>query len=445
MNNSEKNTSVGNDAINKTVTANEHITNEVSKDIPGTSNSNIFELKIEDIQGTNTEVLTIYLYELNKFMHTHDLSRSEKILYSALYTSLQYYKDVSDPTTPFFQQTLDYLNKETLALQRKHPDLSIKTSLRIKSPISAYNKIIDKIQEYIQKGRDLNNLNTSLRDFIGVRRIVDIKDVLFESPVESTNKCFDFAASQLCYQDKSNFKLIPVGDEKLAKMKKPHQYNLDPNEEHVYIPPQRPKVLEYFDKFIKDYISYPKESLYQTLQYCTYLPFSKKYPIEYQVRSQYMHNYAENGGADHRKYKKGFENKDSDKTVENEFDVNDKRFRRANLPIEYIFDSKLKKMRQYSLDESMKSHLGYSFTDRFGITENEFYKNFSKEEQDNILALTHSFTFDETTGKYVVLPIHTAKLPSLIKTSATKLHSDVEEAVANGTAINSFFSQDDGR
>lgn len=161
------------------------------------ASDNVFRLKIEDIRGTNTEVLTIYLYELKKFMESHDLNTTELKLYSALYSSLQYYKDVSDPTTPFFQKLLEYTEKETIMLMKKYPNLSIKTSLRVKSPISAYNKIIDKIREYIHNGRDLNSLNTSLRDFIGVRRIIDLKDVLFENQKEATDKCYEFLASQL--------------------------------------------------------------------------------------------------------------------------------------------------------------------------------------------------------------------------------------------------------
>ena len=57
---------------------------------------------MENIPGTNTEVLTIYLYELNNFIRTHNLTKSEKMLYSALQSSLEYYKYISDPNSPFF-------------------------------------------------------------------------------------------------------------------------------------------------------------------------------------------------------------------------------------------------------------------------------------------------------------------------------------------------------
>ncbi|MCI8277756.1 MAG: hypothetical protein HFJ46_07640 [Clostridia bacterium] len=171
--------------------------NAVNNPVSDMNPANVFRLKLEDLRGTNTEVLTIYLYELKNFINTHDLNPAELKLYATLYSSLQYYKEVSDPTTPFFQKLLEYTEKETIMLMKKYPNLSIKTSLRIKSPISAYNKIVDKIQQYIREGRDLSNLNSSLIDFIGVRRIVDLKDVLFENQKETTDMCYSLLATQL--------------------------------------------------------------------------------------------------------------------------------------------------------------------------------------------------------------------------------------------------------
>lgn len=387
------------------------------------SNPNIFNLKIEDIHGTNTEVLTIYLYELEKFMNTHDLSKSEQILYSSLHKALQYYKDVSDPTTPFFQNMLQYTEQETAALTRQYPHLDIKTSLRIKSPISAYNKILSKIKEYVQKGRDLNDITSSLRDFIGIRRIIDFKDYIFERPEESTNQCYDFSVKQLNYQSKSDFDFIPVGDKKLAALKAPHPYVYNPKEEKVYIPKTRPKELdEKYDSYLKDYISYPTEYLYQTLQYCTFLPFAKKYAVEYQLRTRQMHNYAENGGANHSKYKNNF----SEPTAESESSALE--FRRANLPIEYVYDSKIKRMRRFTLDESMKSHFGYSFYEKFGLTEEELYANFSKEEQDTILALKSKVYYDPVAKTYTnITPKDIVRVPSIVKISPEELHKTIEE------------------
>lgn len=97
------------------------------------------------------------------------------------------------------------------------------------------------------------------------------------------------------------------------------------------------------------------------------------------------------------------------------------------MPIEYEFDSKTRKMVPYSLDKSMRAHKGYSFKDRFGISEEEFYENFTKEDQDRILSLKYSFIFNERTGKYDVMPVHTVALPTLIKTSPDKLHKAIED------------------
>ena len=140
--------------------------NAVNNPVSDMNPANVFRLKLEDLRGTNTEVLTIYLYELKNFINTHDLNPAELKLYATLYSSLQYYKEVSDPTTPFFQKLLEYTEKET-------------------------------IMQYIREGRDLSNLNSSLRDFIGVRRIVDLKDVLFENQKETTDMCYSLLATQL--------------------------------------------------------------------------------------------------------------------------------------------------------------------------------------------------------------------------------------------------------
>lgn len=259
-------------------------------------NPNVFRLKMEDIPGTNNEVLTIYLYELNKFIRTHNLSKSEKMLYSALQSSLEYYKYISDTNSPFFSSLLDYTERETLALQKKYPNLDIKTSLRVKSPISAYNKILDKIQEYIRDGRDLKDLNSSLRDFIGIRRIISQKNALKNNPRKSALKTLEFSKDQLLFQEKMDFNLIPIRESKIHAIEEPHAYQIDPEEEQMYIPkqPEIPRdLVGKFRYFVKNYIAYPKKSLYQTLQYCTFLPFSKQYAVEYQVRDENMHRIAE--------------------------------------------------------------------------------------------------------------------------------------------------------
>lgn len=270
--------------------------NSIENIMDSAKNPNVFRLKMEDIPGTNNEVLTIYLYELNKFIRTHNLSKSEKMLYSALQSSLEYYKYISDTNSPFFTSLLDYTEKETIALQKKYPNLDVKTSLRVKSPISAYNKILDKIQEYIRDGRDLKDLNSSLRDFIGIRRIVSLKNALKNNPKKSALRTLEFAKDQLVLQENMDFNFIPIRESKIHAIEEPHAYQIDPEQEQMYIPKpsEVPKdLLGKFRYIVKNYIAFPKKSLYQTLQYCTFLPFSKQYAVEYQVRDEYMHRMAE--------------------------------------------------------------------------------------------------------------------------------------------------------
>ena len=50
--------------------------NAVNNPVSDMNPANVFRLKLEDLRGTNTEVLTIYLYELKNFINTNYLYRS---------------------------------------------------------------------------------------------------------------------------------------------------------------------------------------------------------------------------------------------------------------------------------------------------------------------------------------------------------------------------------
>lgn len=241
------------------------------------------------------------------------------------------------------------------------------------------------------------------------------------------------------YQDKNGHSFIPIGEKKLDNLKAPHDYVLDPDEEKIYIPSVKrieailsassnPRLLEIYNSDIKDYAAFPKRSLYQSIQYCTFLPFSENYALEYQLRTQYMHNYAEHGAASHDNYKNGFSTDVISASVSKDC------FCRANLPTEYAFDSRSKKMKKFTLDESMKSHLGYSFYDRFGISEEEFYRHFTKEEQDRILSSKYAYfcpielsQIRDLSHSSKIYPLQLSDMPTFIKTSPEKLHSIIYE------------------
>lgn len=63
----------------------------------------------------------------------------------------------------------------------------------------------------------------------------------------------------------------------------------------------------FYQKF-KDYISYPKSNGYQSLHTCVYINVEKNIKAEFQIRTEDMHNYAENGIASHWNYKNSSNN-----------------------------------------------------------------------------------------------------------------------------------------
>ena len=152
------------------------------------SKDNIFNLKLTDISGENSqEILDKYISNLENFLNTTELDSSSKSIYSAYLNGLKYYQYVSNPNGNFFHKTLDLVNAQYNELAKKFPGLQ--SEGRIKSVLSADEKIKDKICEYIQEGRDLSHLNYSLRDFVAFRFITPDSN-FFHSKFLAVQNCY---------------------------------------------------------------------------------------------------------------------------------------------------------------------------------------------------------------------------------------------------------------
>lgn len=392
-------------------------------------NDSEIDLNLQHYVGERTDVLKKVQLEIKNYLRTAAITDSQRAIYSAIYNALTYYQMISDlsisgesanPT--FLEQTIAQINDDFSYLSEKYysgdienPVISMKA--RVKSPISAMDKILDKISEYVKTGRDLSKLNESLRDFIGIRIIVnpppEIKALGKQAELDYCYTIFDDLMKyhgivrQLHGEpDIDDYTFIPVPTEhdplKLAKIKsRPDKegYEFDPEEEGVYIPVSRPGFLEEYDEYFKDYIKWPKLKLYQRVHACvnpkfheheeipsklpTYMiPSQSNCPaIEYQICTLDQEEYAEHGKAAHTEYKP-------------------RTFHRLRIPLIISLDSQLNKLRLNRLDESMEMFYGYSFKDLFFIDYQDFLKTFNTQDRNDVLAGIKAVSYDEENEEY---------------------------------------------
>ena len=372
------------------------------------SKDNIFNLKLTDISGENSqEILDKYISNLENFLNTTELDSSSKSIYSAYLNGLKYYQYVSNPNGDFFHKTLDLVNAQYNELAKKFPGLQ--SEGRIKSVLSADEKIKDKICEYIQDGRDFSHLNYSLRDFVAFRFITpDSKFPNFK--FLNIQKCYKILKDHVSISEQQGFRAIPIRQERLNKIKEPHEFDKDPKTEGIYIPKHKsPFFSKRFTTFVKDYIRYPKKSLYQSLHYSVNVPLSvdKVFPvaIEYQFRTQEMHEHSEHGIFSH------------DKTYKP-----NKLFHVLNVPTFIKLDS-TGKFKVQSFEKNLQTKYG-KFEDFYQIPYRAFRK-LSPEDQQHILEGTHGAVFNEDTYKWEVNEINC--LPGLTFRKYQINHTDIQK------------------
>ncbi len=395
------------------------------------------KLNLKNLVGRRQVVVPRYVKQIEQKLSEASDENERKIL-TAYLTAFKYYEEISNMEGDYVKQTMEYLNKEALYLKERFPYVYIEPQGRIKSPISADTKIREKIKEYIDKGRDLNNITNSLRDFIGFRYIIDLPNIIESDPKKSTEICYEILQAQMEFQKANGFEFIEVGEAKQKKLKANKSYTSDPAKKGVFIPKKRPEGIEQFDPYLKDYIMHPTPTLYQSAQYCVIPPWAKDmkngHPaaIEFQVRTEKMHDFAEHDElAAHNSYKKRTQT-----------------FHRLSVPFEFTFVPDEKgdltgNIGQVPYDYSIQKFYGTSFYDRFGIDYNDFISLFDQETQDQIYAGNYHVELKD--GEYQVVKTPLKEKPfTLVKRAYENIKYSLAHPIKSIKNILSY-SQDDDR
>lgn len=407
------------------------------------------DLNLKHYIGERTDVMKNLKSQIRMYLRNPNISQADRAIYSAIYNAVTYYQTISDLSIQgesehktFLENSLNSFTEDFKYLSEKYnsPDPTVPKVIefkgRIKSPASAMQKILNKVEEYVHDGRDLTRLNESLRDFIGVRIIINpppeivamdeeakkqmildakakIRDGILPADSDLTileNMPYKKAQSDFCYKvfddlltrkgilrqldgssTPEDFRFIPVNtDHDPYKQKKLKErvfkegFKFEPYDEGVYVPILRPSEVETYDDFFKDYRRWPKSKLYQRIHTCAEPNFAKDVPVEN------LPNYIIPSKSMSPAFEYQFSLKDEDDFAEYgkaaHRDYKDRSFHRLGIPLVILFDSEKDKMRTGRLDESMEKFYGYSFEQKFGIPYQEFLQKFDVSTRDKILA-----------------------------------------------------------
>lgn len=370
------------------------------------NSKDIFKLNITDISGNNSrEILNTYINELESYIKTHSLDNASLQIYNAYLNGLKYYRTISNPNGIFFETILDLVSKQYTLLEKKYPGLKLEG--RIKSILSANEKIKDKICEYIKTGRDLSKLNFSLRDFVAFRFI--LPPAKFESL--AIQNCYRLLGDHIKISRKQGFVPVQISKEKMEQIKSPTNYSLNPEDLGIHIPKFRsPFFKREFDNFVKDYIRYPKKTLYQSLHYCVNAPKIKgnefDSAIEFQFRTSRMHQNSEHGIFSHDEIYKP-----------NEF------FHILNVPT-FIKSTANKKIQVYNFEKNIQ--IKYDAFGRIFDIPYKHFKKLSKEDQVKILKGTHIPVFNSSSYSWEVKELN--YLPALEFKRYQINHTDIQKS-----------------
>lgn len=401
------------------------------------------DLNLRHYIGNRSDVIKDVLMQIKNYLRCNKITASNRVIYSAIYNALLYYQNISDLSISgessektFLENTIKLINDDYNFLADKYniknldeinrlrakenlepiPQV-IQVKCRVKSPVSAMEKIKSKVEEYVKTGRDLSRLNESLRDFIGIRFIINAPpEIKAQGKKAESDFCYkvfqDLTEHHGILRQLNNesleddFDFIPVNTDhdphKLQKLKDRainKEFEIDPEKEGVYIPTSRPKFMEIIDKFVKDYRMFPKPKLYQRMHICAHphyakksiqqitlpkyiiKPKSNKPALEYQVCTGDEEWWCEYGKAPHKQYK-------------------DRTFHRLGIPLLINLDKDKNKVRLNRLDECMKEFYGYDFQDMFGMDYQEFLHTFDTEQCNEVLAGLKEIVFNEKTQEY---------------------------------------------
>ncbi len=166
------------------------------------------------------------------------------------------------------------------AIDEEYPDIFFQFTGRRKSTLSFESKIQKLLKEC--KSLDL------LRDILAFRILI-----LTNDPQKSTKQCYDVANLVIKFFTKRGFTICdadPIKD----------TTSFDNSKHNIYVPESSGIDLN-FTKSVKDYVATPKENGYQSIHLVFRTPTGDCF--ELQIRSISMHEHAEHGYAEHKKYK----------------------------------------------------------------------------------------------------------------------------------------------
>lgn len=325
------------------------------------------DLNLRHYAGHPSDAIKLLKRNIEKHLRSPHVFQKDMEVYSAVYNALDYYKSILYSSASDFSTGPTFLNHSLINMKKDYdflaekynsPDITVPPVItmngRIKSPISAIEKIKDKIEEYLRNGTDLRYLNESLRDFMGVRIIVnppqEIKDLGRDAELDFLQ---DVVEDLLKFHGIENanvedpYKFIPVNTKN-----NPHKLEImrsDGNNDRL---PQ------YLVPYVKNYVDHPKKSGYQSYHICAtpeyssdvrrptlppYIipPLKTEYSFEYQIRTTDMNEAAEHGVSCHDQYKELGS------------------YHRLSIPFYIELNKENNKFKSLNLEESCRKHFGH--------------------------------------------------------------------------------------
>lgn len=360
------------------------------------------DLNFRHYSGHPSDAIKLLKRNIENYLRKPNILKKDIEVYSAIYNALDYYKSILYSSASDFSTGPTFLNHSLINMKKDYDYLSQKYNSnditqpavitmngRIKSPISALEKIKDKVEEYIENNGDLRFLNESLRDFMGVRIIVN-------PPLEVKNlgKAAEYRFLQNVLEDLLQFHGVQNPSARDPYKFIPINTKNNPNKLEKIRSDGKPDNLpDYLVPIVKNYVDHPKKSGYQSYHICATPQYSSEvkrpifppyiippmqtgYSFEYQIRTSEMNEVAEHGSSSHDDYKE----------IGN--------YHRLSIPFYIELNKEQNKFKSLNLEESCKKHFGYVPFLRIYDTNGIYLKNislidfrdlFTSSERDEII------------------------------------------------------------
>lgn len=316
------------------------------------------DLELRHYSGHPSDIIKRIKTNIENYLQNPNVPDQTRSIYSAIYHAFNYYKSISYLPSPEYGTEPTFLSN---ALKTFNDDYKFLTNNfhnqnsseyekpvialcgRIKSLYSFNEKVKEKINDYINEGRDFQYFNESIRDLIGVRIIINPPNDLKAKGQQAQSDYLYYVYSQLMMhhgilssspiQSNNIFEFLPINSRydksKTQKIRErvtkegfdAELYDRNGNLK-IFIPKIIPDYMELpqISSVCKDYNRYPKSMGYQSLHTCVVPSYSKDvkipnipsyiipsksydYSFEYQLRLAGQDYWAEHGLAAHTNYK----------------------------------------------------------------------------------------------------------------------------------------------